>query len=121
MCKSRLKSVDPEAIKDQPDAKSIMNIPYYEVHLTMDEHRVQLIEAERGFQRAQGTLKYLKHLEKNSAGPETCPICKQIPENKVSLTNKNIFFYRFFKRFSFLYAIISIAFWNVVIICAWCV
>lgn len=85
MCKSRLKSVDPEAIKDQPDAKSIMNIPYYEVNMTMEEHRAQLLDAERGFQRSQGTLKYLKHLEKNSAEPEICPICKQIPENKVRI------------------------------------
>lgn len=88
MCKSRLKSVDPEAIKDQPDAKSIMNIPYYEVDLTIDEHRATLLEAERGFLRAQGTLKYLKHLEKNSVGPELCPICKQMPENKVSRKKK---------------------------------
>lgn len=86
MCKSRLKSVDPEAIKDQPDAKSIMNIPYYEVDLKMHEHQAQLLEAERGFRRSQGTLKYLKHLEKTSAGPEVCPICHQIPENKVILT-----------------------------------
>lgn len=92
MCKSRLKSVDPEAIKNEPDAKSIMNIPYYEVDMKIFEHRAQLIEAERLFHRSQGTLKYLKHLENNSAEPEVCPICKQIPENKVSFTAKQRFY-----------------------------
>lgn len=42
----------------------------------------QLREAEMKFVRKIGTLKYLKHLEKNKQ-LENCPICVQQPEHKV--------------------------------------
>lgn len=42
----------------------------------------QLRESELKFVRKLGTLKYLKHLEKNKE-LENCPICDQQPEHKV--------------------------------------
>lgn len=49
----------------------------------MDESLEILEEAKVKFTRLQGTQKYLKHLEKSSE-IEPCPICKQMPENKVN-------------------------------------
>lgn len=82
MCKSRLKAVYPEQIKDNPDAKSLMYISVYEIDEQKDEFTDQLATAKMKFLRLQGTQKYLKHLQKNTE-PEVCPICKQLPENKV--------------------------------------
>lgn len=39
--------------------------------------------AEGDFIKLQGVLKYLKHLENNKE-PDACPICKEIPEMRVS-------------------------------------
>lgn len=49
---------------------------------TVNDLKGQLREAELNFVRKLGTLKYLKHLEKNKQ-LENCPICDQQPKQKV--------------------------------------
>lgn len=83
MCKSRLKAVDPTEIADLPEAKSKLFISKYEINMELQDFKDQLKEAENKFRRIQGTLKYLKHLEEQTGETEICPICKQVPEEKV--------------------------------------
>lgn len=49
---------------------------------TIEDLVQQLKESELKFVRKLGTLKYLKHLEKNKQ-LENCPICRATPEHKV--------------------------------------
>lgn len=51
----------------------------------MIELREEKHVAERDFLKIQGVLKYLKHLE-NNIEPDVCPICKEVPALKVSIS-----------------------------------
>ncbi|XP_055700948.1 E3 ubiquitin-protein ligase SHPRH [Phlebotomus papatasi] len=83
MCKSRLEAIRPEDL-EKGQKKSKNQIFTYEIGVIGEEFQQELQMAEKEFMRIWGVLKYLKHLEKNS-GPEVCPICTQIPEEKYSV------------------------------------
>lgn len=65
MCKSRLKACDPDELDDEDDvANNKLLISKYELDLRSDEFQQEFTEAEMKFVRLQGTLKYLRHLDK---------------------------------------------------------
>lgn len=82
MCKSRLRAVEVEEFERTKQKKTKLDIFTFEVDDTVIEMQNQLKEAELKFLRKLGTLKYLKHLEKNNI-LENCPICDQQPEGRV--------------------------------------
>lgn len=86
MCKSRLKACDPDELDDDEDmAGNKLLISKYEVDLRSVEFQQEYTEAETKFVRLQGTLKYLRHLDKKSGTPDVCPICNIVPDVKVDL------------------------------------
>lgn len=85
MCKYRLRAVDSDeldALADN-DVQAKLLINKYEVDFKRDEFQQEYSDAQQKFLRIQGTLKYLRHLDKKSGSPDMCPICKQVPEVKV--------------------------------------
>lgn len=88
MCKSRLIAFDPEAEDDDDNddvRRSKFSVSVHEIDYTIAVNRQELQDAEQKFFRSQGTLKYLKHLERTAAEPIVCPICKQTPDHKYSV------------------------------------
>lgn len=92
MCKARLVAVDPGADIDDADddildaRQSKLSVYVHEIDDAIVENQQQLEEAKLKFMRAQGTLKYLKHLqERNSDVEIQCPICKQVPSQKYAV------------------------------------
>ncbi|XP_059615593.1 E3 ubiquitin-protein ligase SHPRH [Phlebotomus argentipes] len=83
MCKSRLEAIHPGEL-EKGEKKSSTQIFFYELDDAAEQFKSDLQMAEKEFVRIWGVLKYLKHLQKNS-GPEVCPICTQVPEEKYSV------------------------------------
>jgi E3 ubiquitin-protein ligase SHPRH len=81
MCKYQLQVVPSVDIEKE----SNLQIYDFEIADTLHELVLQQEMAEKEFVRLKGSLKYLHHLkEKDSTEPEICPICKQVPEERVS-------------------------------------
>lgn len=59
----------------------------------MAQLQQQKNQAELNFIRTLGQLKYLAHLEKNK-DVEECPVCKTLPEHKVSQSYMHILRHR---------------------------
>lgn len=84
MCKSRLKACDPDELGDDDEmANNKLLISIHELDLRTDEFQQEFSFAETKFVRLQGTLKYLRHLDKNFGKPDMCPICNIVPDVKV--------------------------------------
>lgn len=84
MCKSRLRACHPDMLEeDDGSVQSKLTISEYEVDFKREEFEQEYAEAQTKFVRIQGTLKYLRHLDKKSGPLDVCPICSQVPEFKV--------------------------------------
>lgn len=78
MCKMRIQVCDsPDEITDE-DARFKLKILRFEIPEQLEMFAAQKAEAEIGFVRLNGRLKYLEHL-KDQSQPMICPICTNPP------------------------------------------
>lgn len=85
MCKMRIQVVDtPEEITDE-DARFRLKILRFEIPDQLQQFAAQKAEAEIGFVRLNGRLKYLEHLKEQNQ-QRICPICTNPPREKYFVT-----------------------------------